>query len=139
MDPQPELKQQDEELLGVTTTPVLGTGINGASSYADIPETKTFYPTLDEFASPLVYIQSIRDEAMKYGIIKIKPPPGTVHLFLLTFPLTPCLQILAPIYNVIPLSECPMTFQSLTVQNGNRHSICHLTISSLRPRSSPFI
>ena len=68
-------------ISGVTSTPFLGSGINGDICYSDIPETKTFYPTLDEFASPLQYIQSIRDEAMQYGIIKIKPPKGIYLLF----------------------------------------------------------
>lgn len=66
-------------ISGVTSTSTLGSGINGEFSYKDIPETKTYYPTLDEFASPLQYIQSIRDEAMQYGIIKIKPPKGMIN------------------------------------------------------------
>lgn len=45
-----------------------------ALTYADIPETKTYYPTLQEFQQPLMYIQSIKADAMQYGIIKIKPP-----------------------------------------------------------------
>eukprot|EP01083_Nonionella_stella_P010431 29742_1 len=54
-------------------------------NYNDIPETKTYYPSIDEFSSPLQYIQSIRDEAMKYGIIKIKPPKEWNPSFNLSF------------------------------------------------------
>lgn len=73
---QEEKMNGNSTISGVASTPILGSGINGDISYRDIPETKTYYPTLDEFSSPLQYIQSIRDEGMKYGIIKIKPPKG---------------------------------------------------------------
>jgi len=36
----------------------------------------TFYPNAQEFQQPLAYIAKIRSEAEKYGICKIKPPPG---------------------------------------------------------------
>ncbi len=52
-------------------------------SFKDIPEAKTYYPTLEEFKHPLLYIQKIRPEAYKFGIVKIKPPPGLPLLLLL--------------------------------------------------------
>ena len=76
IDNEEKINNNFTPITGVTSTSFLGSGINGDISYKDIPETKTFYPTLDEFASPLQYISSIRDEAMQYGIIKIKPPKG---------------------------------------------------------------
>ncbi|KAF2078179.1 hypothetical protein CYY_000469 [Polysphondylium violaceum] len=39
-----------------------------------IPEAPVFYPTVEEFKSPLKYIESIRPIAEKYGICKIIPP-----------------------------------------------------------------
>ena len=39
-------------------------------------EAPTFHPTEAEFANPLRYILSVREEAEKYGICCIKPPPS---------------------------------------------------------------
>ncbi|KAJ1941492.1 hypothetical protein GGF37_003529, partial [Kickxella alabastrina] len=41
-----------------------------------LPEAPTFYPTAEEFADPLAYIQSIRPLAEKSGLCKIVPPEG---------------------------------------------------------------
>eukprot|EP01084_Bolivina_argentea_P056551 103472_1 len=73
----------NDNITGVTSTKLLGS--SDGSSYEDISETKTFYPTIDEFSSPLQYIQSIRDEGMRYGIIKIKPPSEWNPIFNLSF------------------------------------------------------
>ena len=105
-------------ITGVTSTPFLGSGINGDISYSDIPETKTYYPTLDEFASPLQYIQSIRDEAMQYGIIKIKPPKGILLFILL---------ILA------------LNFLKNNKQSGIHHLISVLMILNFQRKSNQFI
>ncbi|EPB82106.1 hypothetical protein HMPREF1544_11142 [Mucor circinelloides 1006PhL] len=45
-----------------------------SSRLFDIEEAPTFYPTRDEFKDSLAYIESIRYEGEKYGIIKIVPP-----------------------------------------------------------------
>ncbi|CAI9628599.1 unnamed protein product [Alternaria burnsii] len=37
-------------------------------------ESPTYRPTAEQFKDPVQYIQSIRDEAQKYGIVKIVPP-----------------------------------------------------------------
>ena len=43
----------------------------------DVPLGPTFYPTVEEFSqNPLVYINSIRSVAEKYGVCKIVPPAG---------------------------------------------------------------
>ncbi|EGC31405.1 hypothetical protein DICPUDRAFT_39970 [Dictyostelium purpureum] len=39
-----------------------------------IPEAPVFYPSIEEFKSPLKYIESIRPIAEKFGICKIVPP-----------------------------------------------------------------
>ena len=41
----------------------------------EIPMAPTFYPTVEEFRNPYVYISKIRREAERYGICKIVPPP----------------------------------------------------------------
>jgi len=40
----------------------------------DIPDAPVYYPTVEEFKDPMAYIDSIREEASKFGICKIVPP-----------------------------------------------------------------
>lgn len=42
-----------------------------------------FYPTVDEFAQPMVYMQKVGKEAREYGIAKIVPPEGWKPPFVL--------------------------------------------------------
>ena len=41
-----------------------------------LQEAPTYRPTLEQFKDPVQYVQSIREEAQKYGIAKIAPPDG---------------------------------------------------------------
>lgn len=40
----------------------------------DLPEAPVFYPTAEEFANPMKYLDSIRPQAEPAGVIKIVPP-----------------------------------------------------------------
>ena len=48
-----------------------------------LPEAPTFTPTAAEFENPLRYLLSIREEAEKFGICCIKPPPSWKPPFML--------------------------------------------------------
>lgn len=48
-----------------------------------IPSAPTFYPTEEEFADPLKYINSVRAEGEKCGIACIVPPKGWAPPFTL--------------------------------------------------------
>ena len=39
-----------------------------------LQESPTYRPTAEQFKDPVQYIQSIREEAQKFGIVKIIPP-----------------------------------------------------------------
>ena len=49
---------------------------NATSSLSPLPAAPVFTPTLDEFHSPMKYIQSIYPQAKDFGICKIVPPKG---------------------------------------------------------------
>jgi hypothetical protein len=49
--------------------------------FKSLPESKVYHPTMDEFASPIQYIQKIAEEASRYGIVKIVPPTGWRPVF----------------------------------------------------------
>ena len=49
---------------------------NVNNTITEIPQMKTYYPTEDEFADPLVFIDKLQrsSEAQSYGCVKIVPP-----------------------------------------------------------------
>ncbi|TMW60236.1 hypothetical protein Poli38472_000278 [Pythium oligandrum] len=52
---------------------------------AECPSACVFYPTEEEFASPMAYIASIQQLAARTGICKIVPPPGWKPAFAIDF------------------------------------------------------
>lgn len=51
----------------------------GEPSFSEIPEAPVYYPTPEQFCSPLLFIESIRSEAEQYGVCRIVPPKGWKH------------------------------------------------------------
>lgn len=48
----------------------------GRPTFPEVPPAPVYYPTEAEFAEPFKYILSIKEEAQKFGICKIVPPPN---------------------------------------------------------------
>ena len=48
--------------------------IMSLENYSSPPDAPVFYPTYDEFADPLEYIEKIRPIASRAGLCKIIPP-----------------------------------------------------------------
>lgn len=49
---------------------------DGRKRCFDIPEAPTYRPTWKQWKDPIKYIESIREEAEKFGLCKIVPPKG---------------------------------------------------------------
>ncbi|KAH9197842.1 hypothetical protein AeNC1_000209 [Aphanomyces euteiches] len=41
-----------------------------------MPPARVFYPTVEEFANPMAYINHVAKEGARYGVVKIVPPKG---------------------------------------------------------------
>ena len=44
------------------------------SDFRPPPVSKTYYPTEAEFADPIAFVESIREEASQFGVVKVVPP-----------------------------------------------------------------
>ena len=53
-------------------------------------EAPTYRPTAEQFKDPVKYIQSIREEAQKYGIVKIVPPDSWNPTFAIDTEVSSC-------------------------------------------------
>lgn len=65
--PKPSLSNQDRSTQPGKTPNVFG-----------LPLCPVFFPSSEEFKDPFRYIDSVRLEGEKYGIIKIVPPSGWI-------------------------------------------------------------
>ncbi len=54
-------------------------------NYCSPPDAPVFYPTCDEFADPLEYIEKIRPIASRAGLCKIIPPKVNDHILAIVF------------------------------------------------------
>ena len=54
-----------------------------AKEAPELVEAPTFYPTAAEFENPLGYVESVREEAERFGICCIVPPPSWKPPFML--------------------------------------------------------
>jgi hypothetical protein len=70
-------------------------------NYCSPPEAPVFYPTCDEFADPLEYIEKIRPIASRAGLCKIIPPK----------------------VNTIFIRSYKMIFFKKKQRNGNHHFV----------------
>ncbi|KAJ0407651.1 hypothetical protein P43SY_010192 [Pythium insidiosum] len=74
MDPAPSLNRRETKLLKLALErSVVETAL---TTNAPCPTASIFYPTMEEFASPLEYIARIQPLAERTGICKIVPPRG---------------------------------------------------------------
>jgi histone demethylase JARID1 len=76
------MEQESVTPSGDRTVPTVKSENGAASSMKadvdyelpDLPEAPVFYPTAEEFADPMKYLDSIRAQAEPAGVIKIVPP-----------------------------------------------------------------
>ena len=73
------LSARKAQPLDLSTVERRGQGVSGhepprSNRMFGLQEAPTFRPTADEFKDPIQYIQSIREEAQRFGIAKIIPP-----------------------------------------------------------------
>jgi histone demethylase JARID1 len=59
-----------------------------------LKESPTYRPTAEQFKDPVQYIQSIREEAQKYGIVKIVPPESWTPPFAIDTEVSTCTDMI---------------------------------------------
>ena len=93
-----------------------------------LPEAPTFHPTAKEFENPLRYILSIREEAERFGICCIAPPPSwkppfMIDLNKLKFPtrVQKINELLVSLNSAFEVADSSATLLQLELSSSVRH------------------
>eukprot|EP00357_Protocruzia_adherens_P027181 CAMPEP_0114996894 /NCGR_PEP_ID=MMETSP0216-20121206/14584_1 /TAXON_ID=223996 /ORGANISM="Protocruzia adherens, Strain Boccale" /LENGTH=674 /DNA_ID=CAMNT_0002361189 /DNA_START=218 /DNA_END=2242 /DNA_ORIENTATION=- len=65
---------EEQQMAAAVKNSLISAQVDEEEEEEDLPFVKEFHPSEEEFKHPVDYIESIREEGEKYGIVKIIPP-----------------------------------------------------------------